>query len=69
MTCFVTFFQAMMKDCTTIYFDWLNDVYDEVGLPCECKIKGRRTRGRVNGCFHHSRGARKKSILLSLPVF
>ena len=34
------------------FFDWLYELYDETNLPCASKIKGARTRRRINGCYH-----------------
>ena len=35
------------------FFDWLYKVFDDAALPCSSKIKGSRTRERIDGCFHH----------------
>ena len=69
MACFVCFLSGTdAEESYNQFFDWLNDVFDEVGLPCESKIKGRRTRRRVNGCFHHLMGGEALKLVGAIQV-
>ena len=67
MTCFVTFFLFFSgtdaEDSYHKFYDWLYNVYDDAGLPCGSKIKGKRTRAMVQGCFHHLMGAEALNLV------
>jgi len=56
------------RDSCHKFYEWLDVVYIETGLPCTSKVKGVKRINPVKGCYHHLTGEQRYNLMRVLQV-
>lgn len=51
------------RDSYRRFFEWVDKVYREAGLPCTSRVKGLKRRNNIYGCYHHLSGEESGDFL------